>query len=82
MTTRRDTERNPADERQQLRHGSQDPFEGIFASVAEGIICIDEQHRIVLFNPAAEQIFGRSAEEMNGQPLSILLPERLPPPPH
>ena len=48
----------------------------IIASVAEGIVSIDDQLRIVLFNPAAEQMFGRSREEMNGQPLSALLPER------
>ncbi len=48
----------------------------IIASVAEGIVSIDDQLRIVLFNPAAEQMFGRSREEMIGQPLSALLPER------
>jgi len=48
----------------------------IIRSVAEGIVSIDGQLRIVLFNPAAEQMFGRSGEEMSGQPLSALIPER------
>jgi PAS domain S-box-containing protein len=51
-------------------------IEGVIASMAEGIVSIDETLRIVLFNPAAEQIFGRSREEMNGQPLGALIPER------
>lgn len=48
----------------------------IIGAVAEGIISIDERQRIVLFNPGAEQMFGRSGEEMKGQPLSALVPER------
>lgn len=51
-------------------------LEDVFASVAEGIVTVDEDYRIVLFNPAAEQIFGRSREEMLGQPLGLLVPER------
>ena len=50
--------------------------EDIIASVSEGIIGVDERQRIVIFNPGAEQIFGRSAAEMKGQPLSALVPER------
>ena len=41
-----------------------------------GIISIDERQRIVLFNPGAARMFDRSAEEMKGQPLSALVPER------
>jgi len=43
---------------------------------ADAIICLDEQHRITLFNDGAEQIFGWSADEMMGKPLDVLLPER------
>lgn len=51
-------------------------LEDVFVSVAEGIVSVDEDYRIVLFNPAAEQIFGRSKEEMLRQPLGLLVPER------
>lgn len=51
-------------------------LEGVIASVAEGIISVDSDFRIVLFNPAAEHMFGRSREEMTGQPLGALIPER------
>jgi len=51
-------------------------LEGVIASVAEGIVSVDADYRIVLFNPAAEHIFGRSREEVLGQPLGTLIPER------
>lgn len=51
-------------------------IEGIYQSVGDGIITMDAQQRIVLFNAAAERIFGYTAAEMIGQPLSVLLPER------
>jgi PAS domain S-box-containing protein len=52
-------------------------LEELIASIAEGVITVDERLHIVLFNPAAEQMFGRSREEMAGQPLGVLIPERL-----
>jgi PAS domain S-box-containing protein len=42
----------------------------------DAIISIDEGERIVLYNRAAEATFGRCAQEVLGQPLSILMPER------
>jgi PAS domain S-box-containing protein/diguanylate cyclase (GGDEF)-like protein len=42
----------------------------------DGIVALDEQQRIVLFNGAAEKMFGRAAEEMLGQPIDSLLPPR------
>lgn len=42
----------------------------------DAIISVDTQHRIVLFNRAAELVFGWSAAEALGQPLSLLIPQR------
>ena len=50
---------------------------GIIHSAMDGIITIDEQHRVVLFNAAAEQIFRCSAQQAMGKPLDQFLPVSL-----
>ncbi len=55
---------------------SKERLEKIYRSVGEGIVSIDGEQRIVLFNAAAETIFGYSAAEMLGRPITALLPER------
>lgn len=49
---------------------------GLLDSAMDGIITIDESQRIVLYNRAAEKIFGRPAGEVIGQPLTLLMPAR------
>lgn len=49
----------------------------IVAISADAIICLDAKQRITLFNEGAEQIFGWTADEVMGQSLELLLPERV-----
>ncbi len=44
----------------------------VFRSVTEGVIVLDTDQRITLFNPAAEQVLELPASAVLGQPLSIL----------
>ncbi len=49
---------------------------GILDSAMDAIITVDESQRIVLFNDAAEQVFGVSRGEAIGAPLALFIPER------
>ena len=68
------TERKRAE--QSLRE-SQNRFESVIDSAMDAIISIDEAHRVVLFNAAAERMFGCSAAEALGQTLDRFIPPRL-----
>ncbi len=46
-------------------------------SASDGIITIDSGSHIRFANPAVERLFGWSAAELIGQPLTLLMPERL-----
>jgi PAS domain S-box-containing protein len=49
---------------------------GIVAIAADAIVSMDHEQRITMFNHGAEVIFGYASDEVIGQPLGILLPER------
>lgn len=51
-------------------------FSGILDIAPEAIVSTDEALRITLFNKGAEETFGYRAEEVLGQSLDILVPER------
>lgn len=48
----------------------------IFHSSGEAIISLDEQQRIVMFNPAAERVFRCSAMDVIGAPVDRFIPSR------
>lgn len=48
----------------------------IVETADDAIISIDTAERILLFNPAAQEIFGYAASEIIGAPLSTLIPTR------
>ena len=53
---------------------SEQRLAGIIGSAMDAIITVDEDQRVVLFNPAAEETLGRAAAEVLGQPLSQFIP--------
>jgi PAS domain S-box-containing protein len=61
---------------EQALRESEERLAVIINSAMDGVISVDEQQRICLFNPAAGQMFGLSTAEAIGQPLSRLIPER------
>jgi len=57
---------------QMLRERSQ--LNAIIDTAMDGIVVVDNDQRIVLFNPTAEEMFGRHAADVIGTPLHELLP--------
>jgi PAS domain S-box-containing protein len=49
---------------------------GLLDSAMDGIISVNDSQRIVMYNRAAEKLFGWSAQEVLGKPLDLLIPER------
>ena len=49
---------------------------GIVESAMDAIIAVDENQKIVLFNAAAEKVFGHRRDDAQGQSLDMLLPAR------
>ncbi len=55
---------------------SQQRLAGIVDSAMDAIITINKAQEVILFNPAAEKMFGYKATEILGGPITKLLPER------
>lgn len=73
------TENEPGDSsREVLEDGPMRPVHllPILQNVAEGVVSVNRDQEIAFFNRGAQDIFGYRAEEVTGQSLDILLPER------
>ncbi|HEY7540813.1 MAG TPA: ATP-binding protein [Methylomirabilota bacterium] len=51
--------------------------QAVLESASEGILLINASGRIILVNAAAERIFGYDHDELMGQTLEVLLPDRI-----
>ena len=61
---------------QEARQTSEARLSGLVSSVLDAVITIDSNHRITLFNPAAEIMFGLTCGEVLGSKLDRLIPSR------
>ncbi len=52
-------------------------FQNILDTASDGIVSVDDNQKIILFNQRAQEIFGYGAEETLGKPLAMLLPNPL-----
>ena len=48
-------------------------LKGAIENTNEGFVTIDEDHQVIIFNKAAEKIFGVSREEVLGRDLGLIL---------
>ena len=53
-------------------------LQAVLDHVQDVILTVDEAGQVDLFNPTAESIFGYAAAEVQGKPLSLLLPHLAP----
>jgi len=52
-------------------------FRNLLESAPDAMVIIDEQGKIAIVNRQAEQMFGYARQQMLGQPIEVLLPDRL-----
>lgn len=62
-------------EAERARAEAESRYRTLLALAPEAILSVDEEVRVVEFNPGAERMFGYEADEVIGEPLAILLPE-------
>lgn len=55
----------------------QETFRLVVEAAPNGMVMVDESGKIVLVNSQAESLFGYSRDEMIGQPIEMLVPERM-----
>jgi PAS domain S-box-containing protein len=73
-----EAELNERKQAEEALRTSEERLTAIVAGAMDAIITVDEEERVVLFNAAAEQIFGCPASDAIDKPLERFIPERFP----
>jgi PAS domain S-box-containing protein len=60
----------PLRQERNLLQNEQARVQGVLQNMAEGVVVVDEQGKILMMNPAAEQIYGTTLAEAAGKHLS------------
>lgn len=55
---------------------SEERFRSLVESATDAIVLADEQGEIISWNQSARKLFGYTQEEVKGQPLTMIMPER------
>lgn len=50
-------------------------FKSLFEAIPDAVVIIDEDGRVEYTNPATEQLFGYTPDELHGQNIRVLMPE-------
>jgi len=68
--------RDVTEYRQLIRgyQASEKRFRAILDTASDAVVSIDEDQKILLFNNAAQRIFGYSSEEVVGESLNLIIP--------
>ncbi len=67
------TERKRAEEALAV---SESRLRALLESASQGVVAVDENGRMALVNAKTEEMFGYARDELLGQPLDVILPER------
>lgn len=57
-------------------HASESRLRAILDTATDAVLSIDEDHRIILYNNAAQSIFGYAREEVLGEDLNVVIPSK------
>jgi protein-histidine pros-kinase len=76
MTRRAKTQQAPGLEVEDLRARVDEKFRTLLESAPDAMIIVNVAGQIVLINSQTEKLFGYRREELLGQPLEMLVPER------
>lgn len=67
------------DSQQEQIRESEERFRALAESAADAIISIDENGKVILWNSALEKMFGFTSDEIRGNTINLILPERMRP---